>query len=316
MNLYTSLLDFLPGAEERIICDAPMSNYTTFRIGGKADCLFLPSSVDEISSVFRFAADNGINVTLLGRGSNIIVADQGIRALTVIIGENFSALDCRGNTIVAQSGASLAAIANLAARNSLTGLEFASGIPGALGGGVMMNAGAYDGSLSDIVVWTEYLDKNSRLCRVEGNQHRFGYRSSLFSDSGMTVIRSALKLAEGDYGQIITKMADLSSRRRQTQPLEKPSAGSAFKRPAGYYAGKLIADCGLKGYQSGGAAVSEKHAGFIVNLGHASASDVLAVFCHVQKTVHEMTGVLMEPEVRFVGDWQGSTSQLSGCRRV
>lgn len=316
MNLHDSLLDFMPGAAERIFCNAPMSGLTTFRIGGIADCLFLPSSVEEIKRALEFSARNDIKVTLLGRGSNIIVSDQGIRGLTIMVGENFSEIKCEDDTIVAQSGSSLAAVANLAARNALTGLEFASGIPGALGGGVIMNAGAYDGSLSDVVVWTEYLDKNRSLCRAEGSQQKFGYRSSLFSEEKMTVVRSAIKLSAGHHENIISKMADLASRRRQTQPLEKPSAGSAFKRPSGYYAGKLIADCGLKGYRRGGAAVSEKHAGFIVNLGHASASDVLEVFCHVQQTVFKETKVMLEPEVRFIGDWQGQTDQLQGCRCI
>lgn len=316
MNIHSALLNFLPGAKERIICDAPMSDYTTFRVGGSADCLFLPADKEEIAGVISYAAEHNFAVTLLGRGSNIVVADQGIRDLTIMIGENFSALECQADTIIAQSGSSLAAIANLAARNSLTGLEFASGIPGALGGGVIMNAGAYDGSLSDVVVWTEYLDKECKLHRAVGSQQKFGYRSSLFSEGGMTVIRSAIRLAAGSREQIISRMAELASRRRQTQPLEKPSAGSAFKRPEGNYAGKLIADCGLKGYQRGGAAVSEKHAGFIVNLGHASAADVLSVFVHVQKTVQDETGIMLEPEVRFVGDWQGKTEQLCGCRCV
>lgn len=316
MDIFTELAAMFPDAGSRLKEKELMSEYTTFRLGGPADCLFLPSGISELKSVLEFAANNKIIVTLLGRGSNVIISDSGIRGLTIMISEHMSSIVCEGSTLIAEAGASLAALSGTAANSSLCGLEFASGIPGAVGGGVMMNAGAYDGCLADSLIWTEYLDENNELKRLEADQHEFGYRSSFFTGSSKVIVRSAFELKPGSYDSIITKMADLAARRRTSQPLEKPSAGSAFKRPVGHYAGKLISDCGLKGYTYGGAGVSEKHAGFIVNLGSASASDVLAVFCHVQRIVFKETGVLLEPEVRFAGDWNGDLSVLTGCHSI
>lgn len=316
MNIFAELTAIFPEAGNRLKENEKMSEYTTFRLGGPADCLFLPSGTGELQRALAFASEHKIVVTLLGRGSNVVVSDRGIRGLTVMISEHMGSIERAGSTLVADAGASLASLAGTAANSSLSGLEFASGIPGAVGGGVMMNAGAYDGSLADCLIWTEYLDENNELKKLMADQHEFGYRSSFFMGSSKVIVRSAFNLKQGRYEDIVEKMADLAARRRASQPLEKPSAGSAFKRPVGYYAGKLISDCGLKGYVHGGAGVSEKHAGFIVNLGSATASDVLAVFCHVQRTVYNETGVLLEPEVRFAGDWSGDLSVLAGCHSI
>lgn len=316
MDVFAELSALFPEAGDRLRENEKMAEYTTFRLGGPADCLFLPAGIEELRLALAFADKNKIQVTLLGRGSNVVVSDQGIRGLTVMISEQMSKIDRAGDTLIADAGASLAALAGAAANYSLCGLEFASGIPGAVGGGVMMNAGAYDGCLADALIWTEYLDENNELKTLLADKHDFGYRSSFFTGSSKVIVRSAFSLSPGIYNDIIAKMADLAARRRASQPLEKPSAGSAFKRPVGYYAGKLISDCGLKGYSHGGAGISEKHAGFIINQGGASASDVLAVFCHVQRTVYNETGVLLEPEVRFAGDWSDDLSVLTGCHSI
>ncbi|MDD2375708.1 MAG: UDP-N-acetylmuramate dehydrogenase [Eubacteriales bacterium] len=315
-DIYKNIETLFPSAGSRLLKDVIMSEYTTFRLGGPADCLFLPESIEELQILYSYAAERHLPITLLGRGSNVIVSDLGIRGVTVIISDNLSGTEFAEDTIIAQSGASLASVAGQAAQRSWSGLEFASGIPGTVGGGVMMNAGAYDGCLADSVIWTEYLDEHRYLRRIDNADHEFGYRRSFFTGSRKIIVRTAFRLKEGSKQEIFSKMADLASRRRSSQPLERPSAGSAFKRPAGFYAGKLISDCGLKGFQIGGAAVSDKHAGFIVNLGNATASDVLAVFCHVQQTVKKMTGVLLEPEVRFAGDWQSAIDELNSCHII
>lgn len=316
MDIFADLSNLFPDAGNRLKQNEKMTEYTTFRLGGPADCLFLPAGIDELHQVFAYAAQANVPVTLLGRGSNVVISDKGIRGLTIMISDQMSKIDRNGDILIADAGASLAAVAGAAANYSLTGLEFASGIPGAVGGGVMMNAGAYDGCLADSLIWTEYIDDNNELKKISAKDHDFGYRSSYFTGSSKVIVRSAFLLTPGEYKQIVSKMADLAGRRRASQPLEKPSAGSAFKRPEGYYAGKLISDCGLKGYIHGGAGVSEKHAGFIVNLGRASSSDVLEVFCHVQVTVLRETGVLLEPEVRFVGDWSSDLAALTGCHVI
>ena len=316
MNLHQELVALLPAAEERFLPDQCMSGYTTFRLGGLADCLYLPQSAEELMTVYRYCNKNNIPVTLLGKGSNVVISDVGIRGLTVLISDNISDICVQDETIIAQAGCSLAAVAAMAAKNSLSGLEFASGIPGTVGGGVMMNAGAYEGCLADTVLWTEFVDPEEGCGLLNAKEHNFGYRTSVFAGSSNIIMKTAFNLKKAKQSDIYEQMADLAARRRKSQPLDKPSAGSAFKRPLGNYAGKLISECNLRGYQIGGAAVSSKHAGFIVNMGQATAKEVFLLFCHVQQTVWKETGILLEPEVRFAGDWQNVSEELKYCKYI
>jgi UDP-N-acetylmuramate dehydrogenase len=227
----------------------------------------------------------------------------GIRGVVLSIGEYFSGIERHQDLLLVKAGTKLSSIAAFAAQNGLAGLEFAAGIPGTLGGAILMNAGAYDHCLAETVVLTEYFDETLKLKSVVRQEHLFSYRKSYFSDHQSIILRACLQLNPDDQQVILNRMTDLASRRRTSQPLDLPSAGSAFKRPTGQYAGKLISDCGLKGCRIGNAQVSEKHAGFIVNLGEASANDTRMLFSRIQKSVFEKTGVILESEVKFIGDW-------------
>ena len=303
-NLQSELAERL--GPDRLRFDEPMSRHTSFRIGGSADALFEPADESEVIRAVRFCQSHDLPCTILGNGSNILVADDGIRGLVLVIGEHFSGMDRQdGQDILldVRAGTRLAALALQAARQRLTGLEFASGIPGTLGGAIQMNAGAYDACMKDVVVQTEYLDEQLVHQVIRGAEHRFGYRHSLFSDRGGVILRARIQLQRGRPEQISARMNELSEQRRQSQPLEWPSAGSVFKRPPGHYAGKLISDCQLKGLRIGDAQVSEKHAGFIINLGQATAQDVRRVVDQIRATVAARTGISLEPEIRFIGDW-------------
>jgi UDP-N-acetylmuramate dehydrogenase len=306
MSLHEDLIQIVPQAGERFAAAVPMSAHTTFRIGGPADIYFEPASPDEIERVARFCRANGLPLTILGNGSNILVSDRGIRGVVMAIGEPMAAISRQDDLVVAGAGARLASLAAFAAQNGLSGLEFASGIPGTIGGAVLMNAGAYDRCMADVVVLTEYFDENLDLRAAVREENQFAYRRSVFSGKHAIILRVCLQLKPDDPQAILARMAELNLRRRTTQPLDLPSAGSAFKRPAGHYAGKLISDCGLKGCRIGNAQVSEKHAGFIVNLGDACAADTRRLFDHVRQVVSRETGVELEPEVRFIGEWQES----------
>lgn len=305
MSLLTELAKIIPGTGDRLAANVPMSSHSTFHIGGPADIFFEPAKADEISKTMQFCRDNGIPLTVIGNGSNILVSDRGIRGVVMSIGDHFAGIERHENMLLANAGTKLASLASYAALNDLAGIEFASGIPGTLGGAVQMNAGAYDHCMADVVILTEYLDEDFKLKAVVKDEHRFGYRSSFFSNRQVVILRSCLLLVPDERQAILGRMADLASRRRASQPLELPSAGSAFKRPPDHYAGKLIADCGLKGCQIGNIQVSEKHAGFIVNLGDANAADARKLIIHIQNTVFEKTGIHLEPEIRFIGDWTG-----------
>lgn len=303
MSLQAELIRIVPAASSRLNANVLMSEHTTFRIGGPADVYFEPADDREISSVVQYCQSEGIPYTIIGNGSNILVADKGIRGVVIAIGESLSGIERHGDLLVAWAGTKLASAAAYAAQCGLTGLEFASGIPGTLGGAVLMNAGAYDHCMAEIIVLTEYLDHDLKLKSVIRQEHGFEYRKSIFSDGNRIILRSCIQLADDETQNIYKRMAELAVRRRASQPLDLPSAGSAFKRPAGYFAGKLISDCGLQGCRIGDAQVSDKHAGFIVNRGRASAADVHQLIQRVQKTVLEQTGVSMEPEIRVVGEW-------------
>ncbi|MBQ8525380.1 MAG: UDP-N-acetylmuramate dehydrogenase [Clostridia bacterium] len=298
-ELVLAQLNKLLGAEN-VLTDEPMSKHCTFRIGGNADFFVTTCSGGQVAAVVDFAKSESIPYFVTGNGSNLLVADKGYRGIVVNIGRNMSDVTVQGNRINAMAGATLARIANIAASNSLAGLEFASGIPGTLGGAVYMNAGAYGGEMKDVVVSTAYLDTDGNIKEIKGQDHCFGYRRSVFADGGI-VLSSVMELKQGNKDDIEALMVDFNNRRRTKQPLEYPSAGSTFKRPEGYFAGKLIEDAGLKGAVIGGACVSEKHSGFIINTGGATCEDVLRLIEHTQNVVFDKFGVKLETEVKYLG---------------
>ncbi len=313
LSLPAALAQIIDPLTGRFLPAEPMASHTTFRVGGPADYYIEPASVTELAEVIRRARQVGQPVTILGNGSNVVVADRGIRGVVISLGQPFSSIRREGDTLIVQSGALLSSVAAFAAREGLGGMAFASGIPGTIGGAVMMNAGAYEHCMSEIIIASQFLDENLDVQTVAGEQHQFGYRDSCFNGTTRIITETTVQLVPQDPEAIFAEMAALAVRRRSSQPLELPSAGSAFKRPPGYFAGKLIADCGLKGCRMGGAEVSTKHAGFIVNVDHATATDVARLFCHVQSTVLERTGVLLEPEVLFLGDWAGINRPRPGA---
>lgn len=302
--LYTQLSDALEQAasQGRLRRGAPMAHYTTFRIGGPADVLLDAADEKEIITAVRIARDAGVAVTQIGSGSNLLVRDGGIRGLVVRIGAAMAGIHVEGKTVTAQAGISLGALARAAAEASLEGLEFASGIPGALGGAAAMNAGAYGGEMAQVITGVRALDANLRPVELDTQALEYGYRHSAVLERGLIVTRATLGLRAGRKEEIFERMRDLAQRRREKQPLNYPSAGSTFKRPQGHFAAKLIDDAGLRGRRVGGAQVSEKHTGFIVNTGGATAADVLRLMDEVQKRVYACSGVTLEPEVRILGE--------------
>lgn len=279
----------------------PMAKHTTFRIGGPAQYYVMPENVEELGQLMLLCKAEKMPFFILGQGSNLLVGDGGIAGAVIQLGERFSGYQIRENRICAQAGILLSRLGNAARDAGLTGLEFAAGIPGTLGGGIVMNAGAYGGELKDVVTEVQLMDYNGNLHKKSGEEMQFAYRHSLVQEQPMIVLGATLELKEGDRAEIVRRMEELSVARRTKQPLEYPSAGSTFKRPEGYFAGKLIMDAGLRGYQVGGAQVSEKHCGFVINRGNATASDVLALMEDVSGKVQEKFQVKLEPEVRVVG---------------
>lgn len=281
----------------------PMARHTTMRVGGPAEILFSPASEGELLFAVREAKRAGAPFRIIGNGSNLLVLDGGLPGLTIRLGEAFSKISVDGNQIRAQAGALLSRVAAAARDASLTGLEFASGIPGSAGGGVAMNAGAYGGQLSDVFEGCRALDPETGIISaLSPAEMALGYRESAALSRGLIVTEAAFRLTAGDRSAIQAKMDDLSARRREKQPLNLPSAGSTFKRPEGYFAGALIEQAGLKGLRVGGACVSEKHAGFVVNDRNATARDVLDLIRLVQARVLEHSGVRLETEVRILGE--------------
>lgn len=291
-----------PADQMMLYTNEPMSRHTSFRIGGPADLLISPKTERAVCSAIRAAKKAGLPVTVLGNGSNVLVKDEGIRGVVVCIGTEYGSVSVDGTQLKAESGALLSVLSSEAYHAGLTGLEFAGGIPGSLGGALFMNAGAYDGQMADVVVSSRYYDANiDAVGTLTAADHAFAYRSSVFKSHPEWIALSAvLQLKRGDAAEIRAKMDDFSQRRRDKQPLNYPSAGSTFKRPKGYFAGKLIQDAGLMGYTVGGAQVSEKHAGFVINRGDATCEDVLHLIEHVQKEVRRQFGVELEPEVRVL----------------
>lgn len=284
---------------QNILENEPMKNHTSFKIGGDAKIFVMPQSEDEILWVLKTARSTGTPVFTIGNGSNLLVGDLGFNGIIMHIGKNFSNVSTDGNFITAQAGATLAKIAAAALGANLTGFEFASGIPGSLGGAVVMNAGAYGGEMKDVVVSTKYIDENLNICTVCADEHKFAYRKSRFGENDV-ILESKIKLLSGNYIDIKNKMNELNARRKEKQPLDKPSAGSTFKRPEGYFAAKLIDDAGLSGFKSGGAMVSDKHCGFVVNYNNASFDDVINVINIVKKEVYNKFGVKLECEVKIL----------------
>lgn len=283
------------------LCQEPMSRHTTFKVGGPADILFFPESETQIQCAIEAARAEGLNTLILGNGSNLLVRDGGIRGLVIALGDRYAECTIEGNIITAQAGISLAKLASLALQHSLTGLEFASGIPGTLGGGVVMNAGAYGGQLSDVLIDARVL-LNGQIVTLTRDEMQMGYRTTLPLREGGIVLSARFALNAGDSDAIARQMKTLNAQRREKQPLNFPSAGSTFKRPEGHFAGALIEQAGLKGFTCGGAQVSEKHAGFIINTGSATAHDLLTLIEKVQAIVFEKFGVHLETEVRIVGE--------------
>lgn len=293
------LVRFLENSNIKYLENEPMSNHTTFKIGGNAALVVLPKSENEIASVIKECNRLGIRYMTVGNGSNLLVSDDGIDACVILLGKDFSDVTLIGDdTIFAQAGASLTKVCRTALENSLAGLEFAYGIPGSCGGGAFMNAGAYGGELKDVLVKCDHIDKNGEKGTLCGDGLKLSYRHSAYYDNGCTITGVYFKLKKGNPDEIKSKMQDLMGRRKSKQPLEFASAGSTFKRPEGYFAGALIEECNLKGTTIGGAQVSTKHAGFVINTGGATCNDVLALCKQVSDTVYKEKGVRLEMEVR------------------
>ena len=287
--------------EDQMLIGEPMSRHTTFRVGGPADVLFMPRGPEEVRRALDAAREVGVPAVVIGNGSNLIVRDGGIRGLVIALGEGMSRIARDGNVIEAQAGASLARVAAFAQEAGLSGLEFASGIPGTLGGGCAMNAGAYGGQLSDVLIDAEvYLDGRVQTLTRDGMER--GYRTTKPLREGGVVLSARFHLTPDDPDAISARMRELNARRREKQPLNFPSAGSTFKRPEGHFAGALIEQAGLKGRSVNGMQVSEKHAGFVVKTGEATAADALALIRMVQDEVFAQFGVRLEPEVRIIGE--------------
>jgi len=293
-----SLLKILP--KDNILKDEPMKNRCTFKTGGNASYFVMPQNTKELTGVLGFSKENNIPYFVIGNGSNLLVGDNGYDGIIICIGKNMSDVKVEGTKITAMAGATLAKVASVALKHSLCGFEFASGIPGTIGGAVYMNAGAYGGEMKQVVVKTKYIDDDGNLKEVSGDGHQFGYRTSVFKSGGI-VVECEIQLENGNADQILALMTDFNNRRKDKQPLEYPSAGSTFKRPEGYFAGKLIEDSGLGGYSIGGAQVSEKHKGFVINKGDATTKDIINLIRHIQKTVYDKYQVELETEVRFLG---------------
>ena len=286
---------------DNVMLDEPMSKHTTFKIGGPADVYVTPQNIEDLARIHRVCEDTYTPMRILGKGSDLLVADAGVRGVVVQVLDNLSEIAVKGNIIRAQAGATNRAVAQAALEAGLSGFEFASGIPGTIGGAAIMNAGAYVGEFRDVCVELTCIDPEGDFVTVSREDAEWSYRHSMMAAEGYVVAEAVLELVPGDPAKIKELMDDLQSRREEKQPLDMPSAGSTFKRPEGFFAGKLIQDSGLQGACVGGAQVSTKHAGFVVNAGGATAADVLGLIRHVQDVVQEMHDVLLEPEVCMWG---------------
>lgn len=286
--------------KEQILQKEPMDRHTTFRVGGPAD-LFLMPETGQIAETLEILRRHQVDVTIIGNGSNLLVGDLGIKGAVIEMGRQSAQIVVEGEYVTAQAGALLSKTAAKAYQNGLSGMEFAAGIPGSVGGAMVMNAGAYGGEMKDIVSSVTVLDQDGNVKELTCDQMQFGYRHSCIEENGYLVLAAKFRLKKGDPKQILFRMEELKEQRVSKQPLEYPSAGSTFRRPEGYFAGKLIMDAGLSGYSIGGAQVSKKHCGFVINKGGAAAKDILDLIHHIQKTVKEQFDVELEPEVKMIG---------------
>lgn len=299
-NFYDKLNNVI--AKDSILIDELMSRHTTFRVGGPADFFVTPKAKEEVRDVIRICKEAGMPYYIIGNGSNLLVSDAGYRGVIVQICKEMNEVKVEGDLVKAQAGALLSGIAAKALGAELSGFEFASGIPGTIGGACVMNAGAYGGEMKDVLESVTALTGEGKIIELGRNELELGYRTSVIAKKGYIVLGAVLKLERGDGEKIKTYMDELKEKRVTKQPLEYPSAGSTFKRPEGYFAGKLIEDAGLRGFQVGGAQVSEKHCGFVINRDHATAADIMELMRQVQIRVKENSGVDLEPEVKRLGD--------------
>lgn len=297
------LLEAAAGTDH-IYREEPMKNHTTFRIGGNAEVFAAPDSADGIERVLQICREENIPCTVIGNGSNLLVGDRGVCGVVLQIYRNYASIRIEGPDLYVQAGALLGQTAAAAAREGLTGLEFASGIPGTIGGAAAMNAGAYGGEMKDVLVWVKAIDRDGHVRQYAAEELELGYRTSRIQKEALVVLEVKLTLQQGDPVKIRERMEELKEQRVAKQPLEYPSAGSTFKRPEGYFAGKLIMDAGLRGFSVGDAQVSEKHCGFVINRGNATAADVMALVSQVQTIVEEKFGVRLELEVRRIGTFE------------
>lgn len=299
-SFYDKLTNII--GKDSILADEPMSRHITFRVGGPADFFVTPKTKEEVRDVIRVCKEEKMPYYIIGNGSNLLVSDQGYRGVIIQIYKEMNEVTVEGDMIKAQAGALLSGIAAKALGAELTGFEFASGIPGTIGGACVMNAGAYGGEMKDVLESVTVLTDEGEIQELERDELELGYRTSVIAKKGYIVLGAVLKLEHGDGEKIKACMDELKEKRVTKQPLEYPSAGSTFKRPEGHFAGKLIEDAGLRGFQVGGAQVSEKHCGFVINRDHATATDIMELMRQVQIRVKENSGVDLEPEVKRLGD--------------
>ena len=285
-----------------ILFDEPMKNHTSFKIGGPADIMIIPKSEEDIVDAIKFLRENNIKYFIMGNGTNLLIKDTGIRGAVIKIADEYNKITINGDKINCEAGALLSNIGKYTLEKSLTGFEFASGIPGTVGGAITMNAGAYGGEMKDIVMCVKALDQNNNIIEIANKEMNFRYRGSKIVDEGLIVLSTDFQLKKGDESIIKEKMEDLANRRKSKQPLEYPSGGSTFKRPEGYFAGKLIEDSGLRGLRYGDAQVSEKHCGFVINAGEANFEEVFTLIQTIQKIVKDEFGVFLETEIKIIGD--------------
>lgn len=300
-NIYEKLTQILP--EAQVKADEPMKNHITFRVGGPADVFVTPKTKEELAQVIACCKEEKIPYYIIGNGSNLLVGDKGVRGVVIQIFKEMNGITCEGTKIRAQAGALLSLVAAKALEAELTGFEFAAGIPGTLGGACVMNAGAYGGEMKDILSEVTVLTEEGEFLTIPKEKLELGYRTSVIAKKGYIVIEAVMCLEKGEKEKIKAYMDELKEKRVSKQPLEYPSAGSTFKRPEGYFAGKLIQDAGLRGFQVGGAQVSEKHCGFVINKDHATAADIAELMRQVSDKVEEKFGVGLEPEVKRLGEF-------------
>lgn len=303
MQNKNEVYELLKDKFEKVYLDEPMKKHTSFKTGGNADILIIPAMIEEVIYLVEFCAQKQIEYIVIGNGTNLLVKDGGIRKLVIKIDGSIGKIKINNEKLIVQAGASVIGLSHFAMNNGLSGLEFACGIPGTLGGAVKMNAGAFKGEFSDVVTNTMYITKNGSIGYYNKDQHNFGYRDSIFvGNDDLIILECCLELKATEIEEIKTKMDHNNAIRKEKQPLTVPSAGSTFKRPDGQFPGQLIEECGLKGYKIGGAEVSKLHANFIINSGNATSKNILDLILYIQEKVSEKFGILLEPEIKVIGE--------------